>query len=153
MHPQIQYHWRSIFIKFLLIHKRIEYFALTLITCNEISILRKIPEKGDEVSYLPDEDEGLLTILFEGFRDRNKNRFNFNWVRTPPRQITSTEEIEQSFRLNWAMAPPRLSSSTARIEYWQAMLHLVSLIRAYWKTSISLKFHKNLSFSKEFSTK
>lgn len=54
-----------------------EYVVLIPMTDNEVVILRAIPEMGDKVSYLPVEDEGLLAILFEIFRERNKNRFNF----------------------------------------------------------------------------
>lgn len=54
-----------------------EYVILIPMTGNEAVILRAIPEVGDEVSYLPVEDEGLLAILFRIFRERNQNRFNF----------------------------------------------------------------------------
>lgn len=54
-----------------------EYVVMIPMAGNEAVILRAIPEMGDEVSYLPVEDESLLAILFGIFRERNKNRFNF----------------------------------------------------------------------------
>lgn len=61
----------------MIMYKGDEYVVLIPMTDNEAVILRAIPEMGDDVSYLPVEDERLLAILFGIFRERNKNRFNF----------------------------------------------------------------------------
>ncbi len=34
-------------------------------------------EEENKTNYLPIEDEELLTIVFDLFRERNKDRFNF----------------------------------------------------------------------------
>ena len=54
-----------------------EYVCLVPVDGDKVVIFRVVANEEDGLDYLPVEDEDLLTHLFEMFKEKNKNNFNF----------------------------------------------------------------------------